>query len=83
MNNLEKADNMKDIANFLGKVLNGIATGRAFTKQDAKDAVDAVNAVVKLATEEHKDATGFFNLLADATKGGMDLIEPDEGREER
>ena len=75
MNNLEKFGSALEIANFIGKALHGMATGRDVTKQDTKDAVDAVKAIAKLATQENRDATDFFDMLADATKNTMDSID--------
>ena len=79
MNDISKVNDFLDVANFIGKALHGIATGRDFTKQDAKDAVDAISAAAKLGTDyiidnenDSRDIREFFNLISNVGKNGLD-----------
>jgi len=78
MDKIDKVANYLDIAMFVGKALHGIATGREFTVQDAKDATDAMNAVGQLAMSglNEKEAADLMNAFAEATKSAMDEISP-------
>ena len=78
MDTFEKASNTYDVAKFIVKALHGIATERAFTKNDAKDAVDAIGAVAKLGYSKDKEFVDFTNALQEFAKSGMDLVEPDK-----
>lgn len=76
MNNLEKASNAYDVAKFIVKALHGIATDQPFTKNDAKDAVNAIGAVAKLGYSEDIDFVDFTNALQEFAKSGMDFVDP-------
>ena len=86
MSNLEKFSDAWDIASFIGKALYGIANNRPFTEKDAKDAIDAVNAVAKLGTDyivsnhdESKNYRDFFNIISEVGKSGIDMIPSADG----
>ena len=74
MNNIEKTDKYLDIVNFFVKAVHGIATGKEFTVQDAKDATDAISAVGQLGMDKlnEKEAAELVNALAQITKSAMD-----------
>ena len=86
MNNLEKISDIWDAASFIGKALHGIATSRAFTEKDAKDAIDAMSAIAKLGTnylanneDESKEIRELFNAISEAGKGTIDYIGNGDG----
>ena len=81
MNNYDAINDLFDIANFIGKALHSIATGREFTEKDAKDAIDAISAVRKLGTDfiidtkdESKEIRDFFNAISEIGKSGIDYV---------
>jgi hypothetical protein len=78
MNQSEKASNYFDIAHFIGKALHGIATGKEFTVQDAKDATNAISAVGQLAMSEpsEKEVAELMKAFAEAIKSMLDATIP-------
>ena len=86
MSDFEKLCDLLDVAYFIGKALDGIANERPFTDKDAKDAIDAMSAIVKLGTDyfinnedESKVIMDFFNAISEAGKGTIDYIENGDG----
>jgi len=87
MSKLDTANDLFDIAYFIGKALHGIATGREFTDQDAKDAMDAVSGAAKIGSRnfakneaENEEIRKFFELITETGKGSIDYIRSNEER---
>jgi len=86
VNNLDTISDFLDIADFIGKALHCIATGRAFTEEDAKCAIDAISAAAKISAEltldnynEVEEMRRFFNLISESGKDGIDLLSGKNG----
>lgn len=73
MTNVEKTDKYSDVVNFFVKAVHGIATGKEFTVQDAKDATNTITAIGQLGTDKlnAREALEFINVLAELTKSTM------------